>query len=190
MNHAGKAKHIVALLGEAYLGTITHRKFKRADGSEGTVAELRKKGEPYDIRPTSYQNPGTGQVENIAVAPMKNEERLFIWDRPSVDQWASIFIEGEFEARKNDAGEIIKPAASKNVDQARVKSANNFNGSPIQLLLLSNGQSLDIPNAEIPETPGDEDDAQGASGADKAPAQPKVVPTGAAAADALSGIVA
>jgi hypothetical protein len=190
MNHAGKVKHIVGLLGEAYLGTVTHRKYKRADGSEGVAAELRKKGEPYDIRPTSFQNPGTGQVENIAVPAAKNEERLFLWDRPTVEQWASIFIDGEYEARKNAAGEVTKPASSKNVDQARVKSANNFKGSPIELLLLANGQSLDIPNAELGGADDSDDDHDvTADVGSKAPVQPASVPTGQAAADALSGIV-
>jgi len=184
MNHAGKAKHILALLGTAYLGTIHHRAYKRKDGSDGVAVELKAKGESYDIRPTSFIHPATGAVENIAVAPLRSAERVFLWDRPDMEQWATLFIEGEYPARTNDAGEVIKPASSKNVIQAQIMRAKNFAGSPMEVLLKANGKSLDIPDAEIPEVESEDNTPEPS----KAPVQ-AAVPTGQAAADALAGVM-
>lgn len=158
MNHEGKSKHIVALLGNAYRGVIHHRKFKRADGSEGVVAELRAKGEPYDIKPTFYMDEESGTMKNVQVEALRSAERVFLWDRPDLDQWGSIFIEGEYEERKDEAGKVTKPAKSKNVYQARIMSALNFKGSPIETLLKQNGKTLDIPDVDVPDDVGGDDD--------------------------------
>ena len=188
LNHAGKAKHIIALLGEAYRGTVYHRTFKRADGSDGVVAELKARGETYDIKPTSYMDEESGEVKNIKVEELKSPKKVFLWDRPDMGQWASIFIDGQYEERKNDAGEVVKPAKSKNVYQARIMSALNFKGSPIETLLKTNGQSLDIPDAEVADVP-DADDGDEPKQAAAAPAKAAVTPTGAEATDALNGVV-
>lgn len=183
LNYSGKAKHILALLGDAYLGKITHKVVPGKDGAKPrTYANLRTDG-PYEISAPSFTNPATGVTEVIAVAPLRLPEQVFLWDRPDLNQWASIFIEGEYPAREAEDGKPARPAKSKNVTQARILSAKNFKGSPTEIMLLSNGKSLDIPDVDVPD---DAPESEPASTNSAAPAQ---VPTGQAAADALSGVV-
>lgn len=200
MNYTGKAKHMTELLGEAYLGTIYHRTYKRADGTDGVAVELRPKGDTYSIRPPRFEDPETGELRVVEVAPPVSAMRCFVWSHPEIpleagtplDQWNSLFIEGEYPERKDEkTGAVIRKAKSKNVYQNKVKLAKNFAGSPIFLLLTNNGQSLDIPDAESgtdPDAgPADDEDATLAIPSQQ-PA--KAAPTGAAATDALNGIVA
>lgn len=61
--------------------------------------------------------------------------KLFLWDKPTLAGWGSLFIEG-----KNDEGK------SKNYLQEQVLQALNFDGSPLQQLLL--GASIALPEAQ------------------------------------------
>jgi hypothetical protein len=187
MNKAKGAKHMLALLGNAYMGTITHSEVPGRDGGKArTFANLRDKGETYQITLPEFVDPETGDLKKITVAPLVNQEQVFIWSRPDLEQWASIFIEGEYPARTNDAGEIVKKASSKNVIQARIMKAQNFKGSPIETLLKTNGKGLDIPDAETePEDTGLDDTDE----TTKIPGQTdpvKAAPTGADADAALA----
>lgn len=183
MNYDGKAQHITQLLGGAYRGRIVHDKWQGQDGKEKITAVLRNDA-GYTITPPRVEvekmdedgNP-TGEVEvrNVTVAPAISPLKAFLWDFCDMDQWNSLFIDGEYPARTNDKGEVTHPAKSKNVLQARIKQAKNFVGSPIHTLLASNGKSLDIPDAEDP--------------ADAAPT-PTAAPTQPVDAnDALAGVV-
>lgn len=179
LNHAGTAKHIIGCLAEGYRGEIFHREYTKGDGSKGVAVELKAPGETYVIQPPFYQDEETGETKRVAIEPLKSEERVFLWDRPDMEQWASIFIDGEYEERTKPDGTKI-PAKSKNVDQARIMSALNFKGSPAETMLKTNGHSLDIPDAEIDDDGVEED----------APAEPAAaVPAGTAATDALNGVV-
>jgi hypothetical protein len=155
-------------------------------GKARTFANLRDKGETYQITLPEFVDPETGDLKKITVAPLVNQEQVFIWSRPDLEQWASIFIEGEYPARTNDAGEIVKKASSKNVIQARIMKAQNFKGSPIETLLKTNGKGLDIPDAETePEDTGLDDTDE----TTKIPGQTdpvKAAPTGADADAALA----
>jgi hypothetical protein len=187
MNHEGKAKHITQLLGEGYKGRIVHREYTRKDGKKGTAVEL-KDDSGFTIAPPYYdvidQETGqpTGEVKRMTIPAAISEEKCFIWDLADMDQWASIFIDGEYPERKNDKGEVTAPAKSKNVLQNRIKLAKNFQGSPIHVLLSATGQSIDIPDAESGREPEAEAEAPAAQA--KAP-----VLEGAAADDALANIV-
>jgi hypothetical protein len=190
MNYAGKATHMAELLGSGYLGTIYHREWKGADDKINIAAELRSKGEPYDVRPPRWDNPATGEKNiPIEIAPPVAPLRMFLWDFPEVgdtplDQWNSLFIEGEYPARVDAAGKETRPAKSKNTLQNKIKLAKNFNGSPIHILLTAGGKVIDIPDAEQDDSPPFDADAD-------EPAAPTVVatPTGADATDVLNGIV-
>lgn len=195
MNYAGTASHIAQLLGEAYKGTVVHRKYPKAgedkaDPSKwtGISVELKTKADGYTIQPPRFekvdpetQEP-TGEMGVLSVDPAISPLRCFIWDLADMEQWASIFIDGQYPSRTVDGKEV--PGKSKNVFQARIMQAENFNGSPIHALLLGNGASLDVPDAEVPE--GAEEEGEPAEQAAPAAAS---VPSGAAADDALNGIV-
>lgn len=198
LNYSGKAKHIVQLLGDAYRATVYHRKFKFKDGREGIDAEFRNKTNGYSFQAPRYEVNGpdgpTGEFAVLAVDPAITPLKCFLWDHPDMEQWNSLFIEGEYPERKDEkTGVVLKKAKSKNVYQIRIKQAANFIGSPIHALLAANGQSLDIPDAEEgrdPDAaPADEHDVTtdipGQSGAVDAVA----TMSEAAKTDALAGVM-
>lgn len=197
MNYAGKAKHMVQLLGEAYKATVVHDTFKGKDGTDVTVAKLRNDSgytiEPprYEVvNPDDHEEPGpTGEFKVLSVAPAISQQRCFLWAHADMAQWASIFIDGEYEARKDKDGKITAPAKSKNVYQNTIKLALNFKGSPIHTLLLANGAPLDIPDAESGlQDEGNDDHDVTTDVPGQKPAEP-ATPAGAAATDALNGVV-
>lgn len=191
LNYSGTATHIAELLGGGYLLTLTHRKYKGNDGKERIAVDARKKGEPYDIGAPRYEvtneNGPTGEWKPINVPAATAPERCFLWDYADADQWSSLFIEGEWPERKNEAGEVTHKAKSKNVYQNTIKLALNFSGSPVHALLAANGQPIDIPDAES----GIEQDDSGADEPSTEANKPATVttPVGEAADDALSGVV-
>lgn len=203
MNYKGEAQHLVQLLGEAFRGDVIHRTWKGADGKERTEAELYNKAEgTFTIRaprsPILDEETGedTGEFRVIKVDPPITPVKAFLWEHCDMDQWNSLFIDGEWPERKDDKGVVTAPAKSKNVLQNRIKLAVNFKGSPMYNLLATNGGSLDIPDAEsgVEEDDGSTDDDTAAAagvaasvGIAKAGAT-AAAPKGAAADDALNGI--
>ena len=164
LNYAGSAQHIAQLLGSAYKATVVHRKYAKAGEDKadqtkwtGIAAELKSKADGYTIQPPRYEDPETGDVLPLAVAPAITPIKLFLWNFPDMEQWASIYIDGEYPERKDDKGVVTAKAKSKNVFQNRIKSAVNFQNSPIHVLLAGNGAPLDIPDAEDGRDP-DEDE--------------------------------
>ena len=186
MNYKQDAVHIAQLLGEAFKVEVVHDKWTGKDGKERTDAVLRNAG-GYTIAPPRKEDEDseTGWV-NIEVPPALSEIRCFLWEQADMTQWASLFIEGEYPERKDDKGVVTAKAKSKNVFQNAIKSAVNFQGSPMHTLLLSSGQPLDLPE------PGEEDerDAGNEQGASSTPA-PEAQSSGkiAPSNDALGGIV-
>jgi len=69
------------------------------------------------------------------VAEPLTELKCFLWENPDAEQWASLYIEGEYAERRDDTGRIVRPARSKNVIQDKIKAALNWPGSPMQRLL-------------------------------------------------------
>ncbi len=189
LNHAGKATHIVQLLGNAYKGTVYHRKYKKNDGSEGIAVDLKAKGGAYVIEAPRYEvvneDGPTGEFAPLKVDAPISPIRCFLWDIPDMDQWASIYIDGEYPERKDDAGKVLSKAKSKNVYQAKIKSAENFAGSPIALLLAGNGVALDIPDAERAAT---EDEFEDVPDENPGRVTEHPTPVGADADDILNGV--
>lgn len=197
MNYAGKAKHMAELLGEAFRGRVCHDKWAGKDGKERITAQLRDKETGYTIVPPRVEVPKmddegapTGEVEvrNVTVAPAISPLKCFLWNFADMEQWAGLFIEGEYPERKNDKGEVTAPAKSKNVLQNKIKLAKNFTGSVMHTLLVAKGGPIDIPDAEDgndPDAPESFDDVP------DAPTGPvtQATPSGVAADDALAGIV-
>jgi hypothetical protein len=198
MNYSGKAKHIAQLLGEAFKARVVHRKYAKkgepkADPSKwtGIAVELRTKSEGYTIEAPRYEvvdeNGPTGEFKVLPVDPPLTTIKCFLWNYADKADWDSIFIDGTYEEKKNDKGEVISPARSKNVYQNKIKLAVNFQGSPIHAVLAAAGGSIDIPDAEDArggdEAPAEDEDAAPSKQAEVA------TPTGAAADDVLNGVV-
>jgi hypothetical protein len=153
MNYAGKARHIAQLLGEAYIGTVEHRKYPKrgedkTDQTKWTGIDVSLKNKDgFTIKPPRLPNAETGDETPVNVEPAKTPLTVFLWELADLEQWASIYIDGEWPERKDDKGVVTQAARSKNVLQAKIKSATNFKGSPIYTLLLAGGQNLDVPDS-------------------------------------------
>lgn len=183
MNYRQDAQHIVQLLGEGFKAEVVHDVWKGKDGKERTTAVLRN-ASGYTIAPPRKEDEDseTGWVD-VAVPSAVSDLRCFLWQQADLNQWASLYIEGEYPERKDDkTGAVIAPAKSKNVFQNKIKSAVNFRGSPIELLLLADGKPIDIP--DVNDQDGLDVDDNPETGAEPAAAQPVDK-----AADALGGIV-
>lgn len=142
MNHQKKFAHFAQMLGEAFLGTVTHRKYARhgEDRSKpetwtGVAADLRERGQPYTIRAPQTYDAENEVMVNVKVDAPLTPLKCFLWDHADQQQWDSLFIEGEYAEVKDDAGKVVKPARSRNVLQEKIKGAVNFKGSPIEALL-------------------------------------------------------
>ena len=170
LNFAGTATHIAQLLGTGYKGTVVHRKYaKRGEPTDdatkwtGVSVELKSKDTGYTIQPPRYEiidpeTGPTGEYGTLKIPPAITPIKCFLWNYADLDQWASIYIEGEYPERKDATGKVVAPAKSKNVFQDTIKRAVNFIGSPIHVLLMGNGQALDLPDAEDGKAPWGEED--------------------------------
>lgn len=197
MNYTGKATHLAQLLGEGYLGTISHRKYaKRGEDKAnpatwtGVAAELKPKGGSYTVRPPRVEDAESGDWKDVVVDAPISPLRLFIWNLADMSQWGSLFIEGEWEERKDEkTGAVISPKRSKNIIQQKIASAENFPGSVMQTLLLNNGVNLDLGVATEDDDAGGEEDAGEAQATEgTVPPTAAAVPSGEAADDALNGV--
>lgn len=196
MNYTGTAKHMGELLGEAFRGRVVHREYVGRDGKPRKVAELYdKKAGAYTITPPRIEavdedGQPTGEYRPVKVAEPLSDARFFLWNRPTLDQWGSLFIEGEYEERKDEAGNVTAPARSKNQFQLKIAAAVNFAGSPVQNLLEDGGVALDLPaDGVVDEDDGADDHTEET---ETPPTKPvttgKKPPTKAAKGDPLAGI--
>jgi hypothetical protein len=187
MNYRQDAQHIVQLLGEGFKGEIHHRAWRGKDGKERIDVTLKGPG-GYTIAPPRKEDEDseTGYVA-VAVPEAISPIRCFLWEQADLNQWSSLFIEGEYPERKDDKGNIIAPAKSKNVFQNTIKNAVNFKGSPIYTLLAQNGQSLDIP--QMDEQEEDEGNEQGQPTSPVASPSPQAGLATSPSNDKLGGIV-
>lgn len=131
LNRVGnKCSHMIQKLPESplYQLSITHRIPEKGKNAGKTVAD-------FDFRTLqpAWDTVNACEVNMPSVDPKSIQ--AFLWDKPSLGQWDSIFIDGQFEAVKNDKGEITKPARSKNFIQEKILGAQNFEGSAIQKVL-------------------------------------------------------
>lgn len=189
MNYKGDSNHMVQLMNEPYKGRIVHREYKRRDGKPGIAVELWDKVnktwtiEPPRVDVMDENGMPTGEMRVLTVPPALTTPKAFLWNHSDLDDWNGLFIDGEYPERKDDKGVVIAPAKSKNVIQNTIKRAANFKDSPIYAIIAAIGGNLDIPDAEVPDVGSDDDAATPV-----APA-PVAVPEGAAADDALNGVI-
>lgn len=87
-------------------------------------------------------------------ALVKSDIQAFLWDLPSLGQWDSLFIDGQYDAEKDESGKIKRPARSKNFIQEKILGALNFEGSKIQKLLQAANRDIVMPSTlEAEATP-------------------------------------
>jgi hypothetical protein len=167
------AKNYAQLLGKEFLGTVYHREWKRADGSVGVSAELKAKDSGFSIRSTQYEDPESTEIRRIKVDQALTPFALFLWDRPDLDQWDSIYVPGEYD-----------DGNTKNKVQEKIKAAENFTGSPIYDVLVEAGRADELipapkfdrksDNDDQPAPPPEGDEQEGtAEGQEQAQETPK-----------------
>lgn len=177
LNWKGTETHAAGLVGEAFKGEIIHRKYAKQGEDKakpetwtGVAEELYNKATgTFTIQPPRVEDAETGEWKMLTVADPIAPYRLFLWEDADMDQWASIFIDGEYPAQEASDGKPAKPAKSKNVLQAKIKSAKNFKDSPIYTLLLNNGQDLDVPDVDEADVPEEDDEGGNSEPAAKQP---------------------
>lgn len=174
LNSDGTAKNFLQLLGKAFRATVVHRKYTGSDGKERTAVGL-KNDQGYTFQSCTYEDPETNELRTIKVDEALTPLKLLLWDRPDLDQWDSIFIDGAYD----DGG-------SKNKLQEKCVSAENFIGSPLHTLLVDNERPIPVPKpratqpaadalAAAPET-GEDNPAVGAEAAAPTPPKPAAKP--------------
>lgn len=196
MNYKGEAQHMVQMMGEAFKANLLHRKYaKRGEDRSkpetwtGCAVELWDKTqatwtiEPPRVPMMDENGMPTGEERVLPVTPLLTTPKAFLWNHSDLDDWNSLFIDGQYDEKKNEKGEVIMAAKSKNVIQNIIKQAANFSASPIYALIAAAGGNLDIPDAETADVAGDD--------ADDTPVVPAqaAVPQGADADDALNAVV-
>lgn len=151
LNHDKSATHFAQLLGKGFRARVVHKVVGEGD-SKRTYANLRD-SDGYTISPPYAEvlNEETGDITSklLKVPEAVGPLQLFLWNFATKEMWDSIFIDGEWEAKKNDKGEEVQASKSKNYFQNRIRAADNFKGSPIAELLFAGG-TPDIPDAEAP----------------------------------------
>lgn len=145
MNWENKYTHIAEMLGQDFIGTVFHREYEQ-DGEKRVAAQFNDpkiEESPLTIRSPHLAvmgDDGEPETKRVKVPDPVSELRLFLWSNPDAEQWASIYIPGEYEN-----GNVKR---SKNVWQNRIKAAVNFEGSEIEALLLGDP---DVGDAEDPK---------------------------------------
>ena len=130
LNWKGTAKSFAQLLGETFLVKIKQVPKSKTDPKIVSRIDIDGFLPPLD--------PVTRQPYPIAEAP-DEMYRLFLWSRPTKEAWDSLYIEGEYDGK------------SKNHIQEQILAALDFQGSPLQQLLMSSGVTA-LPTA-APATP-------------------------------------
>lgn len=153
------AKNFVALLGEAFRGKVSHRKYKVGD-QERVSAELKTKETGYSITGTLYEDEESGEVKRVKVDAPLTALQAFLWDHADVEQWDSIYVGGQYD----DGG-------SKNKLQEKIKTAENFIGSAIYDALIEAGREAEIEPATKGEPVADPDVPQEDAEAEDPPVQ-------------------
>lgn len=174
--------HMAQMLGEGFIGRVYHSTFQGRDGKDVTIAKLRN-DTGYSIRPPYREDPETGESVKVKVPDAISQLRLFVWDLADKDMWDSLFIDGEYEEGR-----------TKNIFQAAILEAENFEGSPIHAVLSDAdgddpGDSGPEDTPDVPEGADPEDEPEGGPEPKAAPkGKPKGKGKAAPKADPLEGI--
>lgn len=170
LNYDDSARHPSQLLGKHWLADVQQDQWTPPGQKDPiTTANLGNAMDRFYLdKPAMMQgDPLAGAMTEVPIPLPERVSalRLFLWDFPSKPMWDSLFIDGEYPERKDDKGVVTSPAKSKNVIQAKIKSAQDWVGSPMQEILTEG-------ELELPST-----------------AAPAAAATGGAAADPLAGMV-
>lgn len=138
--------HIVEMLEEPFRVRIVH--FTKGEGKDAkTYANIRDKDLGWLVFPPTFEKvneeTGESEIKTLNVPKQTVETQLLLWDDPSEEQWASIFIAGDRQKKNHDGTETT---VSKNwLQQSCINEALDFEGSPLQALLAGK----ELPSFEV-----------------------------------------
>ena len=130
LNWKGTAKSFAQLLGETFLVKIKQVPKSKTDPK--IVSRIDLDGFLPPLDPVTRQPYGIPEASDDLY-------RLFLWSRPTKEAWDALYIAGEYEGK------------SKNRIQEQILAALDFQGSPLQQLLMASGVTT-LPTA-APATP-------------------------------------
>lgn len=136
--------NLAEMLDEVFLLDIEHAETK----AKRKYAKLKSISSPIIEEYDELGNvTGTRNIGD-KVPPAQSPHQLLLLKEPTMDQWDSIFIEGTYKKKvKGEDGKETEVEVSKNFIQEKVKSALDWEGSPMQALLLG------VANEEVKPEP-------------------------------------
>lgn len=152
--HGGEATIMAQLLGKEFMADVVHR-------SSGEGANKKTFANLVNIRKAEREN-DEGKIVPVAVPEPLTELKFFIWDIADLEMWDAIFIDGEYEERKDADGNVTAKARTKNVIQEKIMSAIDWDECPVAPLVKSGATAKDeaaldeaIPGGNNDEPAGD-----------------------------------
>ena len=135
MDYGRGLDHMSKMLNDVFMVTIEHAKSNK--GTE--YAKLTKIESPL-LEKLDNGVP-TGDLVDVSpkIPPASYGLQLFVLEKPTFEQWASIEIEGTYtrKTKNEETGEEVEEEVSKNFLQEKIKAALDWEGSPMQTLLLN-----------------------------------------------------
>lgn len=141
LNYKGLAKTFGQLLGQKWLVNIVHVPKSQKDKTLVSRIDM------ASFRPAI--DPMSGAAYPIPDAP-DSYYKAFSWAKPTLAAWDSLFVAGEWAAVEAKDGKPARAAQSKNRVQETILGAVDFDGSPLQALLLANGKPIPVKAAAAP----------------------------------------
>ena len=121
-------KHMAQMLGEGFLVKVTHN----ADKKDPKKLYANLKSDVWNIDQPAVTDPISNETTILAVPAATQDMQCLLWNTPSPEQWASVFIDGEF-TREVEGQQVT---TSKNFIQDRAMAASNFIGSPLEAMVM------------------------------------------------------
>lgn len=163
MDYGRGNTHMAFMLGEAFILTIIHNEVEK-DGKKRVYANIKDDSGNWKVSAPVRVNE-EGETEPLKAPAATVAERMLLWDAPSIEQWNSIHIPGTYKRKEGDK----EVEVSKNWLQNTAKSALNWEGSPVQNLVIA---SIDGDLPEVSTDPDEQepdlDDVGGADGGSEA----------------------
>lgn len=144
--------HIAQMLEEPFRIKFVHNtKEANGDKPEVTYANIRTKDDGWLVMPPTFEKvdeeSGESKTVKLKVMEQTIETSLLLWDDPTEEQWASIFIDGTRTKKDKDGSET---EVSKNwLQEVCMNEALDFEGSPLHAMLGA---------TELPDMTADEVD--------------------------------
>lgn len=127
-------RHMAQMLGEGFLINIEHSTVPAADGKPAkTYANMKDANGVWLLSAPVVTDPLTGVSTPVPVPAPLQPLRLLLWDRPTKEQWATLFIDGEKTIK--DAKGLERTVTKNWLQEDIVTGALNFEGSPLQVML-------------------------------------------------------